>query len=417
VTSTDAYPSGRSLPLIVSAPGGATDGSSSLSSSPRPHATCQPPPVPYHAILLSQEPGPAIARKCRLVMVIRVISDMAVRSPSNAACNVPYHPLACHPSAPPPVATSQDSRRDPRRFDRGQASAALEARGDSGNLIQETTAPTGPVDVDHAPQEDRLEPIEGSWNLFPKVDRGEASRVVNAVAGSCPWLLGVLPGPGHVLRCGVDEFARAGGTQVGDPLASRAEDRDHCLLQHGFPAPRAGDRHTCIISCHRPTIRAADEVTTAMRTGTKSHPSRAVDGPRETSVSRGTGRRARIVASRACVGLSPARATVRRCKTVPPRSCTSRQPTMPHPSPPITLEPVTSCSQSDLLGVCLLPLDGPHKRPGGRRKWTVSPRDSGMVRWTLWAGCLSSGAVAAATPNPSFHTRPFDVARCSARSF
>ena len=71
VTSTNAYPSGRSLPLIVSAPGGATDGSSSLSSSPRPHATCQPPPVPYHAILLSQEPGPAIARKCRLVMVIR----------------------------------------------------------------------------------------------------------------------------------------------------------------------------------------------------------------------------------------------------------------------------------------------------------------------------------------------------------
>jgi hypothetical protein len=30
----------------------------------------------------------------------------------------------------------------------------------------------------------------------------------------------------------------------------------------------------------------------------------------------------------------------------------------------ITLDPVTCCSQWEFLGVCLLPLDGPDKRPG-----------------------------------------------------
>ena len=36
------------------------------------------------------------------------------------------------------------------------------------------------LDVDHAPEEERLKPIEGSSNLFQKVNRREAIRVVSA---------------------------------------------------------------------------------------------------------------------------------------------------------------------------------------------------------------------------------------------
>ena len=36
------------------------------------------------------------------------------------------------------------------------------------------------LDVDDAPKEERLKPIEGSSNLFQKVDRRQAIRVVNA---------------------------------------------------------------------------------------------------------------------------------------------------------------------------------------------------------------------------------------------
>ena len=36
------------------------------------------------------------------------------------------------------------------------------------------------LDVDDAPQEERLKTIEGSSNLFQKVDRRQAIRVVNA---------------------------------------------------------------------------------------------------------------------------------------------------------------------------------------------------------------------------------------------